>query len=231
MAYASIANGGFLLKPYLIDKVIRNDKKIIEGKRKVKKRVLSQSDSEILRNMLFNTVSIGSGKSAYLEGWDVAGKTGTAQKSVGGGYSKSKHLSSFVGFFPKDNPQLLALIIIDEPTMVNNQFWGSVSAAPVFKSAMKRIINIDSNIKAVKSYKRKNIVKELKRSNQVLIQKNVELVIVPNVKDKSVREAIELLKKKGIKTQIQGSGKIISQSLEPGTKVPKNSICKLEASI
>ena len=98
MAYASIANGGFLLKPYLIDKVIKDDK-IIEGKRrKVKKRVLSQNDSETLRNMLFNTVSIG-WRSAYLEGWDVAGKTGTAQKSMDGGYSESKHLSSFVGFF------------------------------------------------------------------------------------------------------------------------------------
>ena len=231
MAYASIANGGFLLKPYLVDKVIRNDEKIIQGKRKVKKRVLSQSDSEILRDMLFNTVSVGSGKSAYLEGWDVAGKTGTAQKSIGGGYSKSKHLSSFVGFFPKDNPQLLALIIIDEPTMVNNQFWGSVSAAPVFKSVVKRIINIDSDIKTVNKNKRKNIAEKLKKSNQVLIQKNVELVVVPNVKDKNVREAIELLKKKGIKTQIKGYGKIISQSLEPGTKVPKNSICKLEAHI
>ena len=166
-----------------------------------------------------------------MEGWDVAGKTGTAQKSIGGGYSKSKHLSSFVGFFPKDNPQLLALIIIDEPTMVNNQFWGSVSAAPVFRSVVKRIINIDSDIKTVNKNKRKNIAEKLKKSNQVLIQKNVELVVVPNVKDKNVREAIELLKKKGIKTQIKGYGKIISQSLEPGTKVPKNSICKLEAHI
>ena len=231
MAYASIANGGFLLKPYLIDKVIRNDEKIIQGKRKVKKRVLSQNDSETLRNMLFNTVSIGSGKGASLEGWDVAGKTGTAQKSIDGGYSESKHLSSFVGFFPKDNPQLLALIIIDEPTMINNQFWGSVSAAPVFKSVMKRIINIDPDIKTVNKNERKNIVEKLKKSNQVLIQKNLELVIVPNVKDKSVREAIELLKKRGIRTEIKGFGKIISQSLEPGIKVPKNSICKLEAHI
>ena len=231
MAYASIANGGFLLKPYLIDKVIKDDKKIIEGKRKVKKRVLSQNDSETLRNMLFNTVSIGSGKSAYLEGWDVAGKTGTAQKSMDGAYSESKHFSSFVGFFPKDNPQLLALIIIDEPTMINNQFWGSVSAAPVFKSVMKRIINIDSDIKIVSNDKRKNITEKLKKSNQVLIQKNIELVIIPDVKDKSVRDAREVLHKIGIKTKVKGYGRVISQSPEPGTKVPKNSICDLEAHI
>lgn len=231
MAYASIANGGFLLKPYLVDKVIKNDKTTLNNKKRVKKRVLSQSNAEILKNILFKTINIGSGKKAYLEGWDVAGKTGTAQKSISGGYSESKHLSSFVGFFPKDNPQLLALIIIDEPSTSGNQHFGGVSAAPVFKSVMNRIINIDSSIKVDKKRETKNINGKLKRSNQVLIQKNIELVVVPDLKDKNVREAIQILKLRGIKPQITGSGRIVFQSLEPGTKVPKNSICKLEAKI
>lgn len=231
MAYASIANGGFLLKPYLVDKVIKNDKTTLNNKKRVKKRVLSQSNAETLKNILFKTINIGSGKKAYLEGWDVAGKTGTAQKSISGGYSESKHLSSFVGFFPKDNPQLLALIIIDEPSISGNQHFGGVSAAPVFKSVMNRIINIDSSIKVDKKRETKNINGKLKRSNQVLIQKNIELVVVPDLKDKNVREAIQILKLRGIKPQITGSGRIVFQSLEPGTKVPKNSICKLEAKI
>ena len=231
MAYASIANGGFLLKPYLVDKVIKNDKTTLNNKKRVKKRVLSQSNAETLKNILFKTINIGSGKKAYLEGWDVAGKTGTAQKSISGGYSESKHLSSFVGFFPKDNPQLLALIIIDEPSTSGNQHFGGVSAAPVFKSVMNRIINIDSSIKVDKKRETKNINGKLKRSNQVLIQKNIELVVVPDLKDKNVREAIQILKLRGIKPQITGSGRIVFQSLEPGTKVPKNSICKLAAKI
>ena len=231
MAYASIANGGFLLKPYLVDKVIKNNKTTLNNKKRVKKRVLSQSNAETLKNILFKTINIGSGKKAYLEGWDVAGKTGTAQKSISGGYSESKHLSSFVGFFPKDNPQLLALIIIDEPSTSGNQHFGGVSAAPVFKSVMNRIINIDSSIKVDKKRETKNINGKLKRSNQVLIQKNIELVVVPDLKDKNVREAIQILKLRGIKPQITGSGRIVFQSLEPGTKVPKNSICKLEAKI
>ena len=96
---------------------------------------------------------------------------------------------------------------------------------------IKQISVLPQHIKTVKKNERKNIAEKLKKSNQVLIQKNLELVIVPNVKDKSVREAIELLKKRGIRTEIKGFGKIISQSLEPGIKVPKNSICKLEAHI
>ena len=88
MAYASIANGGFLLKPYLIDKVIKNDKTTLNNKKRVKKRVLSQSDAETLKNILFKTINIGSGKKAYLEGWDIVGKTGTAKKlETDGGYS------------------------------------------------------------------------------------------------------------------------------------------------
>ena len=232
MAYASIANGGFLLKPYLVDKVIKNDKTTLNNKKRVKKRVLSQSNAETLKNILFKTINIGSGQKAYLEGWDIVGKTGTAKKlETDGRYSESKFLSSFVGFFPKDNPQLLALIIIDEPSTSDNQHFGGVSAAPVFKSVMNRIINIDPSIKVDKKRETKNINGKLKRSNQVLIQKNIELVVVPDLKDKNVREAIQILKLRGIKPQIIGSGRIVFQSLEPGTKVPKNSICKLEAKI
>ena len=91
---------------------------------------------------------------------------------------------AFVGFFPKDNPQLLALIIIDEPSTSGNQHFGGVSAAPVFKSVMNRIINIDSSIKVGKKRETKNINGKLKRSNQVLIQKNIELVVVPDLKNK-----------------------------------------------
>ncbi len=232
MAYASIANGGFLLKPYLVDKVIKNDKTTLNNKKRVKKRVLSQSNAETLKNILFKTINIGSGQKAYLEGWDIVGKTGTAKKlETDGEYSESKFLSSFVGFFPKDNPQLLALIIIDEPSTSDNQHFGGVSAAPVFKSVMNRIINIDPSIKVDKKRETKNINGKLKKSNQVLIQKNIELVVVPDLKDKNVREAIQILKLRGIKPQITGSGRIVSQSLEPGTKVPKNSICELEAKI
>ena len=232
MAYASIANGGFLLKPYLVDKVIKNDKTTLNNKKRVKKRVLSQSNAETLKNILFKTINMGSGQKAYLEGWDIVGKTGTAKKlETNGRYSESKFLSSFVGFFPKDNPQLLALIIIDEPSTSNNQHFGGVSASPVFKSVMNRIINIDPSIKVDKKRETKNINEKLKKSNQVLIQKNIELVVVPDLKNKNVREAIQILKLRGIKPQITGSGRIVSQSLEPGTKVPKNSICKLEAKI
>jgi len=229
MAYASIANGGFLLKPYIVEKIEKHDDTIIKNQRNTKKRVLSQSNAEKLKSMLSHTVDQGSGKSAAIRGWNVAGKTGTSKKLINGQYSESEFISSFVGFFPSENPQLLCLIILDSPDASRNLHWGSMSAAPVFKSVMDRVINIDESI----SVSRKS--KDKINNEPVLIQNNIERVIeyveMPDLYGKTVREAFSELKKIGIRPQISGRGLIISQSIDPGKKIEKKSICILKAEI
>ena len=219
MAYASIANGGFLLKPYVIDKVIKNDKTILDNGRKVKRHVLSQSNAETLKNILFKTINIGSGQKAYLEGWNISGKTGTTKKlEADGKYSKSRFLSSFVGFFPKDNPQLLALIIIDEPSTSGNQHFGGVSAAPVFKSVMNRIINLD-DFKAPDS----RMLLSSKTPDEKPDDIKTKKVVVPNFIGKTLLEVIN--SKREMKTKgrdyfnivPKGSGRVASQDPKPGT--------------
>ena len=229
MAYASIANGGFLLKPYIVEKIEKHDDTIIKNQRNTKKRVLSLSNAEKLKSMLSHTVDQGSGKSAAIRGWNVAGKTGTSKKLINGQYSESEFISSFVGFFPSENPQLLCLIILDSPDASRNLHWGSMSAAPVFKSVMDRVINIDESI----SVSRKS--KEKIKNEPVLIQNNIERMIeyveMPDLYGKTVREAFSELKKIGIRPQISGRGLIISQSIDPGKKIEKKSICILKAEI
>ena len=229
MAYASIANGGFLLKPYIVEKIEKHDDTIIKNQRNTKKRVLSLSNAEKLKSMLSHTVDQGSGKSAAIRGWNVAGKTGTSKKLINGQYSESEFISSFVGFFPSENPQLLCLIILDSPDASRNLHWGSMSAAPVFKSVMDRVINIDESI----SVSRKS--KDKINNEPVLIQNNIERVIeyveMPDLYGKTVREAFSELKKIGIRPQISGRGLIISQSIDPGKKIEKKSICILKAEI
>jgi cell division protein FtsI/penicillin-binding protein 2 len=233
MAYAAIANGGFLLKPYMVDEVKKSDNTVLKNEQRLRKRILSQSDAEILKDMLSHTVENGSGKQAKLSGWDVSGKTGTSKKIIDGEYSESEFLASFIGFFPKENPQLLGLIIIDGASVASNYHWGSMSAAPVFKSVMQRIINIDSEITNNKTNKRK----KNKKSDPILIQKNIkkseniEIVEMPNLYGKSVMEAYSILNKKGIKPQLTGNGVIIFQSISAGEKIPKQSICILKAEI
>ena len=229
MSYAAIANGGFLLKPYIVERIEKHDDTIIKNQRNTKKRILSQSNSEKLGLMLSHTVENGSGKSAAIDGWNVAGKTGTSKKLIDGQYSEKEFISSFVGYFPYENPQLLCLIIIDSPDVSRNLHWGGISAAPVFKSVMDRIINIDKSITISRS---KN---QRVKNEPILIQKNykikIEYVEMPNLIGKTVRDAFSDLKKVGIKPQISGSGLIVSQSIEAGTKIEKESICILKAEL
>ena len=229
MSYAAIANGGFLLKPYVVERIEKHDDTIIKNQRNTKKRILSQSNSEKLGLMLSHTVENGSAKSAAIDGWNVAGKTGTSKKLIDGQYSEKEFISSFVGYFPYENPQLLCLIIIDSPDVSRNLHWGGISAAPVFKSVMDRIINIDKSITISRS---KN---QRVKNEPILIQKNykikIEYVEMPNLIGKTVRDAFSDLKKVGIKPQISGSGLIVSQSIEAGTKIEKESICILKAEL
>ncbi len=229
MSYAAIANGGFLLKPYVVDKIEKHDDTIIKNQRNTKKRILSQSHAEKLSLMLSYTVEDGSAKSAFIDGWNVAGKTGTSKKWIDGQYSDKEFISSFVGFFPAENPQLLCLIILDSPDASRNLHWGGISAAPVFKSVMDRVINIDKSITISRSKNQKF------KNEPILIQKNyqrkIEYVEMPNLIGKTVRDAFSELKKVGIKPQISGSGLIVSQSIEAGIKVEKKSICILRAEL
>ncbi len=229
MSYAAIANGGFLLKPYVVERIEKHDDTIIKNQRNTKKRILSQSNAEKLGLMLSHTVENGSGKSAAIDGWNVAGKTGTSKKLIDGQYSEKEFISSFVGYFPYDNPQLLCLIILDSPDVSRNLHWGGISAAPVFKSVMDRIINIDKSITISRS---KN---QRVKNEPILIQKNykikIEYVEMPNLIGKTVRDAFSDLKKVGIKPQISGRGLIVSQSIEAGTKIEKESICILKAEL
>ena len=229
MSYAAIANGGFLLKPYVVERIEKHDDTIIKNQRNSKKRILSQSNSEKLGLMLSHTVEHGSAKSAAIDGWNVAGKTGTSKKLIDGQYSEKEFISSFVGYFPYENPQLLCLIILDSPDVSRNLHWGGISAAPVFKSVMDRIINIDKSITISRS---KN---QRVKNEPILIQKNykikIEYVEMPNLIGKTVRDAFSDLKKVGIKPQISGRGLIVSQSIEAGTKIEKESICILKAEL
>ena len=93
----------------------------------------------MLAEMLEGVVSEGSGKKAYIEGYKVGGKTGTAQKYEDGAIAAGKYVSSFVGFFPSDEPEYLALITVDEP---QGTYYGSAVAAPVPKEIFEDIITI-----------------------------------------------------------------------------------------
>lgn len=136
-AVSAIANGGILMKPYAIKAVEKDGMAADEFKPEVVRRVISEKTSRELSEILEYTVRYGTGQKAILEGYDVAGKTGTAQKANqdGKGYSKDKFISSFIGYVPSRNPRIAILVIIDEPEGVA---WGGEVAAPVFREIAKQ---------------------------------------------------------------------------------------------
>ena len=139
-AAAAAVNGGNYYTPHLLKSIVSSDGSTVEEYQPVlKQRVISEKASRILAEMLEGVVSDGSGKKAYIEGYKVGGKTGTAQKYEDGHIAAGKYVSSFVGFFPSDNPQYLALVIVDEP---QGAYYGSTVAAPVAHEVFSDIIKI-----------------------------------------------------------------------------------------
>jgi stage V sporulation protein D (sporulation-specific penicillin-binding protein) len=145
-ATAAAINGGNYYVPHLVSEIYTDDRIIVEKiQPKLANRVISNKASSILNEMLERVVSEGSGKQAYIEGYRVAGKTGTAQKYENGVIAVGKYVSSFVGYFPANNPKYLALVIIDEPV---GQYYGSTVAAPYAKQVFEGIIKV-KNLKPI----------------------------------------------------------------------------------
>ncbi len=139
-ATAAAVNGGSYYTPYLVSEIYTDDGLVGEKiEPKLKNKVISHKASDVLNQMLESVVSEGSGKQAYIEGYRVAGKTGTAQKYYDGVIAAGKYVSSFVGYFPANKPKYLALVIIDEPF---GQYYGSTVAAPYAKEVFEGIIDL-----------------------------------------------------------------------------------------
>ncbi len=146
-ALAAIANGGNLMEPHITKALIKDGKIVEQFKPKKVRRVISEKASLQMVEILKSAVKHGTGEKADLEGFDVAGKTGTAQKynMETQSYSKTEFISSFIGFAPADSPRIVILVMIDNP---KGSHWGSVVAAPVFQKIAKkalRYLNVPSS--------------------------------------------------------------------------------------
>ena len=139
-ASAAAVNGGKYYAPRLVKTVSEESGAVLLRTSPVLlSRPVGEEASRLLTSMLEGVVRDGSGKKAYIEGYRVAGKTGTAQKYEDGRIAQGKYVSSFVGCFPADSPKYLVLVIVDEP---QGAYYGSTVAAPCAKSIMEGIIDI-----------------------------------------------------------------------------------------
>lgn len=242
MAYAALINGGNLFEPMLIKKISDRNGKTEFIKPKLIRNVISQKTSDRMKELFTGVVEKGTAKVVKIDKVSVGGKTGTSQKFVDGAYSKQKYNTSFIGFFPAENPKLLCLILVNSPKVGK---YGGLVAAPIFKEIASEIINKEPHNFYIPSEKIENENEEnnikfasasdVYRNNgnvptvksQTTEQKNNKVIInnkniMPDLTNYSLREAISVLNEMGIKYKVEGTGRIIAQNIKPGEKINDN---------
>lgn len=214
-AYAAIANGGKLMWPHLIKEIYNPETGEIIKKFEPKeiRRVVSENTAKQVGEYLEQVVadqSIGTGRKAYIDGYRIAGKTGTANKVIPGqkGYAEGKWVISFAGYAPLENPQILVTIIVDEPDLGGNYHLGGDVAAPAFKEIVSqtlRYMGIAPNTAA-------------QQHAQAAEQKM--LAAVPDLTSLSLDQARKTMDKFGISVAAIGQGAgVIAQYPAPGTEI------------
>ncbi|HBT20117.1 MAG TPA: stage V sporulation protein D [Peptococcaceae bacterium] len=276
-AVSAVANGGNLMKPLLVKEIRDKNGKIIEKFEPQKiRQVISQETSKKLCSILEKVVNEGTGKRAYIEGYRAAGKTGTAQKVGKGGYVPGKYVASFVGFAPANDPQVAALVVVDEPQ--GYPYYGGTVAAPIFKRVVEDALHYlgipkqdtgdpppeipgeersqpredvevpdivgltldEARQKLAEARLEGEIVGRgervqnqlpkpgavVKEGTKVIIyldQKSSPEVLVPDVRNKRIFEAADVLESLGLKLVPHGSGKAYMQKPAPNTKIKRGS--------
>ncbi len=185
-AISAVANGGTLMKPYIVGKIVDPDGTIVkETQPQTVRRVISEETAREVWQALETVVSQGTGKQGQIEGYTVAGKTGTAEKVTGGRYSSAR-MVSFAGFAPADNPKIACLVIVDEP----NDAHGGSTAGPVFQKIMEeslRHLQVPKNVTVTEGA-------------------TVEEVAVPKLEGMHPVEAIEAVKAVGLTPIVETQG-------------------------
>lgn len=251
-AFSALINGGILYKPYIV-KEVRDDRgNLIKNNTPEKiRQPIDPEISEEVKHLLMNVVEKGTGMHARLNNMQVGGKTGTAQKIIKGKYTSKEYYASFAGFFPVNDPKLMIYIVLDAPQVGR---YGSQTAAPVFRETAKRIIDLDP---AIVPQKKEGAIESIIRDNKIVemtensydetdheysnIEENqpeenqplkeplvIKQGIMPDLTNLSIKNVFGILSRLGIKFKIEGNGRVVAQSIPPGTVLTRNTFCKVE---
>ncbi len=204
-AMSAVANGGYLMQPYLVKQINDENGNAIEvTEPKVVRQVISSETSRTMCNILEGVVSEGGGKNAYVKGYRIAGKTGTSEKQPRG---CEKYVASFLGFAPADDPQLACIVILDDPV---GEYYGSLIAAPVVGRIMEdslRYLGVERQYSEA----------EEKESD----------INMPDITGKTRAEAAKIINEAGLKYYVSGNeeGVVTMQMPRAGTAVRRDAIC------
>ena len=233
-AMSAIANGGRLMQPMLVRRMTDGHGATVEeNKPRVRRQVVPRRVAKLVGQMLTAvTEPGGTAIEAAVDGYLVAGKTGTAQKAdyVHGGYAKDKWLASFIGFAPAERPAVVISVVIDEPVIAH---YGGTVAGPVFR----RIAEVTLRHMGIAPAGRQAVLAKKKEQRIAVAEAEPapekEAVdkgesAVPDVRSLPLRQAVIALHAESLVGQVQGSGVVVSQEPAPGKAVPHGSVVQLQ---
>jgi len=236
-ALSAIANGGILMKPYVVEKI--TDEKEVEVqsfKPTPVRRVISEETSRAVMALLKATTEKGgTGEQAVPQGYEVGGKTGTAQKpdSILGGYSEDKFVSGFIGFAPADEPKIVVMVVIDEP---QGSIYGGIVAAPVFRAIVEKVLPylniLPRGTMIVKNESEPSAKRDpawtLPVIDGVKVGKGTERGVMPDLTGLSMRSALSRIEGRGLIIRVSGNGRLVEQVPRAGSLIDKGEICILK---
>ena len=205
-AISAVLNGGNLLKPYVLSSVLEPEtgNVMYQNKKTVVRKTISKETSKTMRYALETVVALGGGKAAYIDGYRIGGKTGTAQKVKDGAYLVNNYIMSFVGIVPSNDPEAVLYIAIDNPK--NTALLSSYTTTPIARRILLDIIDA-LDIKKQEG----GVEKDWQWDDKVYYE-------VPNVIGKNKKEAKELLEHFKVEYSKTGD-KVISQSPKAGERL------------
>ncbi len=213
-AVSAVVNGGYLYKPYIVKNILESNTNTIikETNKELVRTVISSETSSIMRHALESVVAKGGGKSAYIEGYRVGGKTGTAQKVENGHYLVGNYIMSFMAVMPSNDPEVVLYLAIDNPK--NTALLSSYTTTPIARRILLDIIDA-LDIKP----QDEGLEKEREWTDKLTYE-------VPNVVGMSVSDAKKLLVNFTI--EYTGTGEtVVSQSPDPKTKLEDKKVVRL----
>ncbi len=215
-AYGAIANGGWLMQPYLATEFHQYGLTVEKRKPIKVRRIVDEDTDSILIETLTEVVERGTAKRIKIDGIPMAGKTGTAKKPRldGGGYWQDKFIGTFVGFAPADNPQVVGVISIDTPQ--GKYYYGGLVAGPAFRQIVQRAANM-------------GIIDVQPDSSKLLCHsRNNSFVRMPDIRRMTLPQAERVLEARGLIPEVAGSGiHVTLQSPMPEATVPAGTIVKV----
>ncbi len=225
-AASAIANGGVLMRPWVVKAIISKEGRVVKEFESIPmRRVISQETAYRLTDILKGVILRGTGTRAQVPGYEVAGKTGTAQKvdPRTGRYSQDKTVASFLGWVPADDPRILILVVVDEPKGLPYEgrmvHYGGLIAAPVFREVAQRTLHY-LNVPPGKGSAGEIIRVSLSDMDPKVKEMGIEgRGKMPDLKSKSMRETFRILSNYNLKPNFIGSGRVIKQKPSPGVSL------------